>query len=650
MGMLSWLKVPFRYTTQEDFARKLSAWLADVFYERLPQHGFEVREEQIYSAFRIAQALCQRRAIFAEAGSGTGKTFAYLLPGLCYARMQGKPLIISSASATLQQQLVGPQGDIATLSRLLGLGIDARLAKDPHNHLCRVRLQRLNTLGRKPRAERLLLRWGETTQLGDRAEIPEISDELWEQVAWNETLFCDRCRHRGYCHVAEMRRHFWGAQDFIVTSHDIYFQHLWGRRERLAEKLTPYLPDHSGVIFDEGHLVEPPALRHLGHPLRAQTVTDVQRRLEFVGGLRLQVTLSLEKVAELTQQFFAEVAECVQPDPESARWFVAVSDRMKHSGRQLADWLEEVSDQITIDSGVAEDGNTVWDLHDYVKRFDRLIGGLRLLCDEERQAVVWWEPAQSILWVLPLSFSQLLGAELGSERLPLVFTSATLQAGDAFASMHRLVGLPGALHSQVTTSFDLARQVKIYLPAEELSEFTARAERCLELLQENGGRALVLFNSLPELRRWREFARDQDLDFPLYWEGEGERSWLLERFRSEESAVLSGADFWEGVDIPGDALTLLIIWSLPYPWRDPLVEAKRRLAAAAGLDPFQAVDLPAMLLKLRQGCGRLIRKATDRGTIAILDVGENQRDLPRIMGALPPGSPVLRDAQKALRW
>lgn len=659
MSMLRWLEMPFRYTTSADFEQKLNNWLSSVYYEALPAAGFEIREEQIYTAYRIAQAFCHRQVLLAEAGSGAGKTFAYLLSALCYARLMGKPVILSSANATLQQQLVGPLGDIATLSQLLNLNIDAKLAKDPSNYLCQLKAERLRYTGRKPAATKRILAWAEQTKLGDRNEVANISDDLWRQIAWDNTLHCDRCRRRGYCQASATRRHYSGAKDFIVCSHDVFFAHLWSNNERLADKQLPLLPDFAAVVFDEGHLVEQHALQQLGSPLRLKSVADViEDILLYRKHYRTALIVCLEGLEATAQLFFSTLEASTIPHTEASKWAVDINPVLLQKARDLQDWINKTNDNIAIETQLHIGTDLEHDLNAYINRLDTLLEGLQLLCTEAEKPVIWWEPAQSVLWILPRQFSTLLGRELTARRLPLIFTSATLQANGSFAGFKHLLGLPRALDSLVGTTFDLASQVCAYLPqleqtcddAAETVSFALKVEHCLSTIEANGGKALVLLRAPSELQQWQAYMeqRPTGFSYPLLWQGSKDRSHLLEQFRRDLPSVLVGTDFWEGVDVPGPALSLVIVFSLPYPWDDPLIRAKQHAAEQAGVNPITTVDVPTMLIKLRQGFGRLIRLASDRGILAVLDLGPGGRDKQLVLKALPLGVKVHTDFSQAL--
>ena len=420
----------------------------------------------------------------------------------------------------------------------------------------------------------------------------------------------------------------------------------------MAEKQLPLLPDYAAVVFDEGHLIEQPALHHLGRPLRWQTVQDVlEAILLYRNHYRTALVLCLEGLEAAAQDFFSLLEENIVPHPDAIRWAVNISPPLLERGKNLQEWIEKTNDNITIETQLHRETSLEFDLNVYIKRLDALLEGLAILCQQQGNAVAWWEPATETLWVLPPHFSHLLGQELRAQKVPLLFTSATLQASGSFQALKNMVGIPEAKQTQVGTSFALAEQVAAYLPAlgtEATAEvaFADKADHCLEIITAMQGKTLVLLNSATELHQWQQYMQQRQLPYPIYWEGSKDRGWLLEQFRRDMSSVLIGASFWEGVDIPGDALAMVVIFSLPYPGQDPLQQAKQRAALRAGQDPYTAVDMPAMVLKLRQGCGRLIRQADDRGILAILDQGPCQQDRQLIINALPDGVTIYEDLDR----
>lgn len=225
------IKEPFEYNGIKEFKSKLSDWIGDVFYDLLPEHGYEVREEQIYTSFQIADAICDRQVHLAEAGLGTGKTFAYLLPAIAYARYSGKPVVIACASTVLQEQLAGDEGDIRRISKLLGLEIDARMAKDPHQYICDVRVEETNEDFNTMTSE--INEWITKTKLGERSEIPSIPDRIWKLIGWNESMACETCLNRGFCKLVKAREYYRNTKDLIIVDHGIFFHDLWTREDRM---------------------------------------------------------------------------------------------------------------------------------------------------------------------------------------------------------------------------------------------------------------------------------------------------------------------------------------------------------------------------------------------------------------------------------
>ena len=281
-------QVPFAYSGKKEFSARLAQWIGEVFYEILPEHGYEIREEQIYTAFQIADAVGKKKVHFAEAGLGTGKTFAYLLTAISYARFTGKPAVIACASTALQEQLAGPRGDIETISRLLDLDLDVRMAKDPRQYICDVRVGRLgSSLEDQPdNSLEELICWAEETARGERSDLPQIPDHLWAQVAWDETMHCEICSSRGFCKLARAREHYRPARDLIVGDHGIFFDDLWTRDERIDDGKLPLLPAYSMVIIDEGHKVMLPAAMRAGRQIIKESIADMVKNLEQIQGAR----------------------------------------------------------------------------------------------------------------------------------------------------------------------------------------------------------------------------------------------------------------------------------------------------------------------------------------------------------------------------
>jgi ATP-dependent DNA helicase DinG len=231
------------------------------------------------------------------------------------------------------------------------------------------------------------------------------------------------------------------------------------------------------------------------------------------------------------------------------------------------------------------------------------------------------------------------------KKLPVVFTSGTLSDEGDFGYLIRTLGLKDPAMSTVGSPFDIEQQVVVYLhqPSFEdihSAKFSRKIKQLLWLLKENGGRALILVNSLKEVRKIRKEISGYELPFEVLWEDKGERGYLVQKFRAEVTSVLVGSTFWEGIDVPGESLSLVVVWQLPFPSLDPLIEMRRKEAEEEGMNPLITVDYPEMGLKLKQGCGRLIRTKDDRGAIAVMDqvIGTPWEKV--VMRALPRGAKI----------
>lgn len=600
---IRWTALPFRARNDAEFHQNLTEWLSDVFYERLPARGYEIREEQIYTAFRMARALVDGTTLLAEAGPGTGKTFAYLLPAVCYARMKGAPVVISSASHVLQAQLADPEGDIQTLSRLLDLKIDARLAADPAEYVCELKVTHAMP-ARPPVGWDAFRDWAEKTGSGARREVPDLPDESWELLAWDPSLPCDTCPRRGHCHLMTARRGYRAAADLVICDHRLFSRDLLTRAERLDGGQVPLLPPYSAAILDEGHHVPDIWQRAQGYALSKRRLEGA---LERVGELvdREETLWVLGRAGQAARQFFAALA--VAALPGEGKRHVTRNSGLLDVGVHLDTALEALQEALVTDEAMHEGLDLEAELQAYQGRLDELRAALRLLRAPE--AIAWVEGAD--LWVVPRKPAGLFGTGRLSPGTPVIFSSATLEP----EYQARVLDLPAHQSTQVGVPFDLAEQELIYQPAADGDSLS----QLVEVLRATGGRALVLLNSIAEVRRYKALLAPLELPWPLIFEGDGARGAQLERFRSEVESVLFGTTFWEGVDVPGEALSCCIIPALPFPEHDPLIVERRAQAKADGDDPFVAVDLPEMLIRLKQGAGRLIRTAQDRGVLVLLD-------------------------------
>ncbi|MEG0320134.1 MAG: ATP-dependent DNA helicase [Niameybacter sp.] len=628
-------KEPFEYKNKQEFHPKLVEWIGDVLYDILPEHGYEVRDEQIFTAFQLADAVCNKKVHLAEAGLGTGKTFAYLLSAIPYARFTGKPVVIACATTALQEQLAGEGGDILALSKLLELEIDARMAKDPNQYICDVRveeqIEKLGGLSHEIQA------WVNTTTIGARSEIPTISDSEWKKIKWEESMACDICSSRGFCKLVKAREQYRVTKDLLIVDHETFFHDLWTRQERLDNGKSTILPEYSAVIFDEGHKVLLPAMMQAGQQVNQEEMDTMIAELEELQGARdslVSITDSLESAA---YTFFNVLQESIIVDESAERVSIGRNDTLVKAANTLRSLLDSLLLELQIEQELHTESLSPHQIQGYEGQIERTMWALgQFVRDQGANIVSWVDQKNDSFWVVPRSMGAMIHQHLFKQNIPVVFTSATLSHKGDFSYFIRTFGLKGPSSSTIGSPFDLENQVVVHL-----SETTNKIEHLVALLKENGGRALVLTSSLHEVRSIRKALQGQHFPFEMIWEDQGDRGYLVRKFKEEETSVLIGAHFWEGIDVPGDALTLLVVWDLPLHISDPLIEVQRKEAKEQGLDSITTVDYPEMALKLKQGCGRLIRTEDDKGAIVILDPVIGTPWESYVMGALPQGAKVI---------
>jgi len=633
--LASWRSLPFTLHRSQDFEPKSVDWISDAFYEKLPDHGYEIRDEQIFTAFHMNSAYIHRQKLFAEAGLGTGKTFAYLIGAILYARFIGKPAIIACGSMALVEQLMHADGDITKLSSVLDVDIDARAALDPTQYVCARKVREVEIHNPRKAGLKALVRWAKETELGARTEVPHVSDELWNLVRWEEGLACGECAVSYRCPVLRARGHYRKAMDLIVCTHSFYFQHI-----RLREALTeqgnlPLLPLHSAIVFDEAHRIEDDARRALGEELRRALLLETFDKLMY-NGMRETFARLLGEAERSVVALF----DCLE-EQGPAQWQKTALRQTVEFSRcvaSLREVLATVMDELAVEEGLS---NYTEEEHSIGRRviwttLNRVEDTLYSIVEGRENGVIWLERDEDddlSLWVAPFDVAPIMQNSVYEGELPVIFSSATLANGASFDYLKQAVGAEDAAVMQVASPYDYANQCMVYIPTWTDGALSADndaitgddsrtvAIQIVELLEVSKGRALVLFKDVDAMESVRKALLTLLPDSPwlLLWEGEGTTAHLLSLFTHELSSVLFGVSLWEGISVAGLALSHCIIVQLPFPMDDPIVAMKRETARSEGLDPFEATDVPDMALKLKQGAGRLIRSGTDYGVISCLD-------------------------------
>jgi len=550
--------------------------------------------------------------------------------------------LVENASTALQEQLAGDAGDIKTLSRLLGLEIDARMAKDSRQYICDVRVN--ENLEEFDMMSDEINQWLNKTKLGERSEISTVPDRIWKRIGWNESMSCDICMNRGYCKLVKAREYSRLARDLIIVDHETFFNDLWTREERLANGQLPILPNYSAVIFDEGHKIMLPAAMQAGQQINKEEIDNIIFTLGEIQGARDSLVSVTAAMEQASYDFFEKLNRSVIIAESSERLSIGMNETLQKTAKVFRKTLDHFHLEMQIEQELYIESLSANQIQAYEGQIERAIMALDRFCrNNSTDMIAWVDRGDGSFWVVPRNLNEMLNRHLFQKELPVIFTSATLSNEGDFDYFIRTLGLKEPSKSTVESPFDLEKQVVVYLPQSSHSleeKSTHGIEKLVSLLNNNEGRALVLTNSMEEVRKIRKRLEGYQFPFDILWEDKGERGHLVRRFKEEEFSVLIGANFWEGIDVPGDALTLLIVWQLPFPDLDPLIEVQRKEAREQGLDPVITVDYPEMGLKLKQGCGRLIRTEEDKGAIVVLDsvIGTPWEKV--VMGALPFGAEI----------
>ena len=632
---------------------------------------YEDRAEQRTMSAAVARALDEARPLIVEAGTGTGKTLAYLIPSL----HSGKRVVVSTGTRALQDQIA--RHDIPLLRTILARPFSAVVLKGVANYVCRRRLAEAMSRGGDDTLS-ALVDWSEHSETGDRAEVEWLAESapLWNDVTTTpDTRIGPRCPYFERCFVTQARKLAQKAE-LILVNHHLYFA---DRALRAAFPGAKVLPEHDAVIFDEAHQLEDVATEHFGarvstHKLAllvrdahlalvrmplwtGRAADDVIQAVERAG-ISLFALIRGALIGEAETRMPLPEGLFDQPDRQNA-WF-----KLDNALEELARTAEAESEPPP-DEEPSEDAGARASLVGLARRAREMRDDLATIAEQRQRSHVYWgevRPTGTLLTASPIEVGELVRRHIITAGPVPIFTSATLAAAGDFSYQRARLGLDepdgsaGCDELMVASPFDYAKQAMLYvprdLPAPADDSFSASAaQRTLELLEITNGRAFLLFTSHRALRD--AATRLAGAPYPRLVQGDAPRASLIDRFRATPGAILLGtSSFWEGVDVPGDALSLVVIDKLPFaPHTDPLVAARMQACAQANLDPFATIQLPAAAIALKQGFGRLIRRRDDRGIVAILDSRIVTKTYGRtFIETLPGGLPRTSALEQVRRW
>ncbi|HEV2299775.1 MAG TPA: ATP-dependent DNA helicase [Candidatus Acidoferrales bacterium] len=585
--------------------------------------GFEFRRAQLEMAEMTDKAFAKHQHALIEAGTGTGKTLAYLIPAI----RSGRRVVVSTATKSLQEQLY--QKDIPFLRKHFAPELKVALMKGRNNFVCR---EKVHLMANQPVLRGIdevdwfaqIKDWEKLTETGDRAELNFLPDdaELWNRIdARKETCTGQKCPEFSRCFLTLMRQRAQEA-DVIIVNHHLFFADLALRQDDFGS----ILPEYAAVVFDEAHEIEDVASDYFGRQVSSyqfdELARDAEQTLRMVNAASAATRRPLARIRERAHAFFNAFPEREGRFPFEHPERAAFLEQHREAYDELGSAVKRLETELGALRSKPEEVMNI------ARRAAEIRRELAFLLESAEKSYVYWFERRGkgvILTATPIDVSEILRERLFEQFDTIVLTSATLAVGGRFDYVKRRLGIAASQEQVLPQEFDYRSQALLYLPQRlpdvRHANFAARAaDEVAQILKLTRGRAFCLFTSYAQMREIHERLTGI-LPFPLLLQGTAPRTALLDRFRVTEGAVLlATASFWQGVDVPGAQLSCVIIDRLPFAVpTDPIVAARVRALAEDGQNAFSEYQVPKAVLSLKQGFGRLIRSRSDRGVLSILD-------------------------------
>jgi ATP-dependent DNA helicase DinG len=602
---------------------------------------YEYRPGQLAMAQAVTEALDQRSHLLVEAGTGIGKTLAYLVPAIA----TGRRVIISTGTKNLQEQIF--YKDIPFLQSILPRKFKATYLKGRSNYVCLNRLKRAESSPVLDGLEEmdyfdLVNKWAYRSQTGDRAELTDLPEKVsfWRHIdARSDICIGQKCPSFDPCFITKARQAALES-DVVIVNHALFFADLALRDKEWGQ----VLPDYSAVIFDEAHQIEDIAAQYFGASVSSYQIDDllgdISRLILTDIDASREITKASARVSTMADNFWTSFSGA---DPRSSvrtfdgeGRFVLRPDMFVRKLRggefeataagerfvNLKTALQRLKGALQVVKGAPPEMEAT------LRRVEQILFDLEFIVGADDELFVYWAERRGrgvFLQATPIDASGILNDRLFSHVETVVLTSATLTSAGSFDFIRSRLGVERAAELIAGSNYDYHDQSLLYLPPNmpdprDAGFQQAAAGEIVKILNASRGRAFVLCTSYSQMEALREMVEFK-IDFPILMQGEGSRSGILDKFRSTPNAVLfATSSFWQGVDVRGEALSCVIIDKLPFAVpSDPVIGARQRYIDSHGGNSFNSYSVPAAIINLKQGLGRLIRSATDRGVLSILD-------------------------------